>query len=171
MVSTGSPAPGDVAGASIGKTTQRVGWRELVTLPDLCGRRIPAKIDTGARTSSLHATEIESFDKDGHHWLRFLLDIGDGQSEPVTLEVKRADRRTVTSSNGEGQERHIIKTMMQLGASSFPVEFSLADRSEMQFPILVGRTALRRRFLVDSGRSYLQSAPDERAAILNLRST
>lgn len=145
---------------------QTVGWREIVELPDLSAQRIPAKIDTGARTSSLHATEIERFDRDGKRWVRFLLDIGGGNSEPVAIEAPRADRRTVTSSNGETQERYIIKTTLKLGDNEFPAEFSLADRSDMKFPILIGRTALRRRFLVDSGRSYLQSSAEERKRIL-----
>ena len=139
-----------------------VGWRELVSLPDLVDVRIPAKIDTGARTSSLHATEIERFDRDGQRWVRFLLDLGEGRSQPVTCEVPRADKRIITSSNGEGQERFIIKTALTLGDQTFRAEFSLADRSDMKFPILIGRTALRRRFLVDSGRSYLQSSANER---------
>ena len=139
-----------------------VGWRELVGLPDLVDARIPAKIDTGARTSSLHATEIERFDREGRRWVRFLLDLGDGRSEPVTCEVPRADKRLITSSNGEGQERFIIKTALTLGDQTFRAEFSLADRSDMKFPILIGRTALRRRFVVDSGRSYLQSPLRER---------
>ena len=145
---------------------QTVGWREIVELPDLSAQRIPAKIDTGARTSSLHATEIERFDRDGKRWGRLRLDIGGGNSEPGAIEAPRADRRTVTSSNGETQERYIIKTTLKLGDNDFPAEFSLADRSDMKFPILIGRTALRRRFLVDSGRSYLQSGAEERKRIL-----
>lgn len=131
-------------------------------MPDLVPVRIPAKIDTGARTSSLHATDIERFDRDGQRWVRFLLNLGDGRSEPVTCEVPRADRRVITSSNGEGQDRFIIKTRLSLGDHVFRAEFSLADRSDMKFPILIGRTALRSRFLVDSGRSYLQSSRQER---------
>ena len=145
---------------------ETVGWRELVGLPELTTTRIPAKIDTGARTSSLHATDIERFDRDGHRWVRFLLDIGDGRSEPVACEVPHGDRRVVTSSNGEAQERFVVKTALVVGAHRFAAEFSLADRSDMKFPILVGRTALRRRFLVDSGRSYLQSSPEERKELL-----
>ncbi len=138
----------------------------MVALPDLTEARIPAKIDTGARTSSLHALEIERFDRDGHRWVRFLLDIGEGRSEPVTVEAPRADKRIVTSSNGEAQERFIIRTTLELGELRFKAEFSLADRSDMKFPILIGRTALRRRFLVDSGRSYLQSSAAECQRIL-----
>lgn len=146
--------------------TDIVGWREMLCLPELSSHRIPAKIDTGARTSSLHATDIERFERNGQRWLRFQLDIGEGQSEPVICEVPRADRRVITSSNGEAQERPIIKTMLQLGNQSFRAEFSLADRSDMRFPILVGRTALRKRFLVASGRSYLQSTAEERKRML-----
>lgn len=144
-----------------------VGWRELVGLPDLVDARIPAKIDTGARTSSLHATEIERFDRDGQRWVRFQLDLGEGRSQPVTCEVPRADRRTITSSNGESQDRFIIKTNLQIGLHIYRAEFSLADRSDMQFPILIGRTALRSRFVVDSGRSWLQSSKAERKLLKN----
>lgn len=143
-----------------------VGWREMIALPDLSAARIPAKIDTGARTSSLHASDIERFDRDGHRWLRFLLDVGHGLSEPVVVEVPRADRRTITSSNGEAEQRPIIKTHLRLGSQVFAAEFSLRDRSDMKFPILIGRSALRGRFLVDSGRSYLQSDADERRKLL-----
>lgn len=152
--------------AMAGKPLATVGWRELVSLPRLTDARIPAKIDTGARTSSLHAVAIERFDRDGQRWVRFLLDLGNFRVAPVTVEVPRADRRLITSSNGEGEERFIIKTTLQLGELSFPAEFSLADRSDMKFPILIGRTALRRRFVVDSGRSYLQSSDAERRRAL-----
>ncbi|MEO1968138.1 MAG: RimK/LysX family protein [Sphingomonadaceae bacterium] len=145
---------------------EAVGWREMIALPKLTTHRIPAKIDTGARTSSLHATEIERFERDGHQWLRFLLDIGLGLSEPVVCELPRVGRRTIVSSNGEAQDRFIIKTRLRLGETEFAAEFSLADRSDMKFPILVGRTALRGRFMVDSGRSYLQSDAAERKRLL-----
>jgi hypothetical protein len=138
----------------------------MVSLPDLTDARIPAKIDTGARTSSLHATEIERFDREGKRWVRFQLDIGYGASEAVTIEVPRADTRVVTSSNGESQTRYIIKTRLRLGDQEFPAEFSLADRSDMKYPILIGRMALRSHFLVNSGRSYLQSSAEERKRIL-----
>ena len=149
-----------------GSELWQVGWREMIALPELTAARIPAKIDTGARTSSLHATEIERFDRDGHRWVRFQLDVGDGKSDSVTCEVPRSDRRTITSSNGDSQERLIIKTTLALGEHSFRAEFSLADRSDMKFPILIGRMALRNRFLVDSGRSYLQSKREERRLLL-----
>ena len=145
---------------------QLVGWREMVGLPDLFDGLIPAKIDTGARTSSLHATEIERFSAGRRRMIRFLLDVGGGASEPVVCELPHADHRSITSSNGQSEERLIIKTRIAIGSHVFRAEFSLTDRSDMKFPILVGRTALRRGFLVDSSRSYLQSSAEERRRIL-----
>lgn len=145
---------------------QLVGWRERVGLPDLFDGLIPAKIDTGARTSSLHATGIERYLAGRRKMVRFLLDVGGGASEPVVCELPHADHRIITSSNGQSEERLIIKTRIAIGSHVFRAEFSLTDRSDMKFPILVGRTALRRGFLVDSSRSYLQSGAAERRRIL-----
>ncbi|WP_324262823.1 RimK/LysX family protein [Altererythrobacter sp. H2] len=145
---------------------QLVGWRERVGLPDLFDGLIPAKIDTGAKTSSLHATGIERYLAGRRKMVRFLLDVGGGASEPVVCELPHADHRIITSSNGQSEERLIIKTRIAIGSHVFRAEFSLTDRSDMKFPILVGRTALRRGFLVDSSRSYLQSGDAERRRIL-----
>ncbi|MBD2841576.1 ATP-dependent zinc protease family protein [Erythrobacter rubeus] len=131
-----------------------VGWRECVDLPGLGITNIPAKIDTGARTSSLHGHVIETFERDGRTFVRFSVDWDDIELECEAVQV---DRRGITSSNGETQQRYVIKTPVRIGGAEFRAEFSLADRSEMKFPILIGRTALRRRFVVDSGRSWLQS--------------
>ncbi|ODS98745.1 MAG: ribosomal protein S6 modification protein [Erythrobacter sp. SCN 62-14] len=134
-----------------------VGWRERVSLPKLGLRAIPAKIDTGARTSSLHAEVLEEFTRDGRQWVRFAVDWG-GVRHPC--EAVRMDRRGVRSSNGDLQRRLVIKTPLQIGSLTFRAEITLADRSSMQFPMLIGRTALRRRMVVDSGHSWLQSCTD-----------
>jgi hypothetical protein len=131
-----------------------VGWRELVNLPELGLGNIPAKIDTGARTSSLHARELEEFRRDGTRFVRFAVDWGGVRHHCEAVPV---DIRGVRSSNGEMQERFVIKTPLTIGNLSFRAEISLADRSQMQFPMLIGRTALRRRMVVDSGHSWLQS--------------
>lgn len=131
-----------------------VGWRELVDLPALGLQRIPAKIDTGARTSSLHGRVLDQFERDGKPFVRFSVD-WDGESH--ICEAVQVDLRGITSSNGEAQQRFVIKTPLRIGTTEFRAELSLADRSVMQFPILIGRTALRRRFVVDSGLSWLQS--------------
>lgn len=131
-----------------------VGWRELVSLPELGLAGIPAKIDTGARTSSLHAEVIDDFTRAGQRFVQFAVD-WDGTRH--RCEAVHVDLRGITSSNGEQQERFVIKTPLRIGNYDFRAEISLADRSQMQFPMLIGRTALRRRFVVDSGHSWLQS--------------
>lgn len=131
-----------------------VGWREHVSLPDLALSGIPAKIDTGARTSSLHAEVLEEFERDGERFVRFCVDWDGKRHECEAIHV---DIRGITSSNGETQNRYVIKTPLKIGDTVFRTEISLADRSDMKFPILVGRTALRRHFVVDSGYSWLQT--------------
>lgn len=133
-----------------------VGWRELVSLPELGLAGIPAKIDTGARTSSLHAHVLDDFLRDGERFVRFAVDWGGVRH---FCEAVHVDVRGITSSNGESQERFVIKTPLSIGSLTFRAEISLADRSQMQFPMLIGRTALRRRMVVDSGHSWLQSSP------------
>ncbi len=133
---------------------QTVGWRELVSLPELGLAGIPAKIDTGARTSSLHAHVLDDFRRGDQRFVRFAVD-WDGARH--TCEAVHVDVRGITSSNGESQERFVIKTPLTIGNLTFRAEISLADRSQMQFPMLIGRTALRRRMVVDSGYSWLQS--------------
>jgi hypothetical protein len=138
-----------------------VGWRELVDLPGLGLQSVPAKIDTGARTSSLHATVLDHFTRDGQEFVRFAVDFPRQHVRQV-CEAIHVDHRGVTSSNGDTQMRLIVKTPIRIGELEFRAEISLADRSDMQFPLLIGRTALRRRFLVDAGRSWLQSPHQRR---------
>lgn len=133
-----------------------VGWRELVHLPELGLHELPAKIDTGARTSSLHGRVIEEFERDGEKFVRFSVDFPDRNVQQV-CEAVHVDIRGITSSNGETQRRYVIKTPLKIGNVEFRAEISLADRSDMKFPMLVGRSSLRRRFFVDSGHSWLQT--------------
>ena len=135
-------------------STPVVGWRELVGLPSLGLTDIPAKIDTGARTSSLHAQVLEEIERDDGRYVRFAVDWGGKRHECEAIHV---DVRGVTSSNGETQQRYVIKTVLKIGEHQFKAEISLADRSDMKFPMLIGRSALRRRFFVDSGHSWLQT--------------
>ena len=135
-----------------------VGWRELVHLPDLGLHAVPAKIDSGARTSSLHGTVLEQFERDGQNYVRFAVDFNEQQVRQV-CEAVHVDKRVITSSNGDRQTRFIVKTPLTIGDVTFRAEISLADRSDMKFPMLIGRSSLRRRFVVDSGYSWLQT-PD-----------
>ena len=136
-----------------------VGWRELVDLPELGLHAVPAKIDSGARTSSLHGTVLEQFERDGQNYVRFAVDFPQQQVRQV-CEAVHVDKRIITSSNGERQTRFIVKTPLTIGELTFRAEISLADRSDMKFPMLIGRSSLRRRFVVDSGYSWLQT-PDK----------
>ena len=133
-----------------------VGWRELVHLPELGLHAVPAKIDSGARTSSLHGTVLEQFERDGESFLRFAVDFPQQHVRQV-CEAVHVDKRIITSSNGDRQTRFIVKTPLKIGKLTFRAEISLADRSDMKFPMLIGRSSLRRRFVVDSGYSWLQT--------------
>ena len=133
-----------------------VGWRELIHLPELGLHSVPAKIDTGARTSSLHGTVLEEFERDGEKYVRFAVYFSLQHVRQV-CEAVHVDIRGITSSNGETQSRYVIKTPLKIGDVEFRAEISLADRSDMRFPMLIGRSSLRRRFVVDSGYSWLQT--------------
>ena len=132
-----------------------IGWRECVELPTLEVGAIKAKIDTGARTSALHAFDIRRFKKDDVAWVRFTLHPLKKKRRPqVVCEAKIVGIRTVTSSNGAREKRIFINTHAQLGPYKFPIEISLTNRDEMGYRMLLGRQALNRRFIVDSGISY-----------------
>ena len=133
---------------------QMIGWREIVHLPKLGLEDIPAKIDSGARTSSLHGKVLETFERGDKKYVRFAVDFS---GEEHICEAVHVDVRGITSSNGETQRRYIIKTPLRIGSTEFRAEISLADRSDMKFPMLIGRSSLRRRFAVDSGHSWLQT--------------
>ena len=132
-----------------------VGWREWACLPDLGVDKIKAKIDTGARTSAIHAFEIRPFEREGRHFVRFSLHPVQRRRRPVVdCEAEVIDERIVTSSNGERQHRYVIETTIKLGNESWPIEMTLTNRDEMGFRMLLGRSALRRRFVVDPGSSF-----------------
>lgn len=134
-----------------------IGRREMVTLPEL-HLTLCAKADTGARTSALHAEDIESYEEDGHLWVSFTTR-GAGPGTPAHVHrMHLHDRRRVTSSNGQAEWRYVIRTTMQLGSLAFPVELSLTDRRDMRHPMLLGRRALR-RLLVAPGVAFLHGEP------------
>jgi hypothetical protein len=133
-----------------------VGWREWVGLPELGDARIKAKIDTGARTSAIHAWEIQPFEREGEDWVRFELHPNQGDNKTrIACEARVIDSRTIKSSNGQQQKRYVIRTPLRVGDHVWPIELTLTRRDEMGFRMLVGRTALKPRALVNPSKSYL----------------
>ena len=132
-----------------------VGWREWVSLPELGIKRIKAKVDTGARSSSLHAFDIEPFERDGESWVRFKVHpVQRNEHKEVVAEAQVLEHRSVRSSSGESSTRPVILTSVVLLKQRIEVELTLANRDAMGFRMLLGREAVRGRYLVDSGRSY-----------------
>jgi len=137
-----------------------IGWREWIKLPDLGIDAIKAKVDTGARTSSLHAFNLEEFVRDGATWVRFEVHPLQRKSQPsIQVEAEVLEYRTIRSSNGIATRRPVIITRANLLGTSWPVELTLASRDAMGFRMLLGREAYRNRFLVDAGRSYFGGKP------------
>lgn len=136
------------------------GWREWVGLPELGVIWVKAKVDTGARSSALHAYDVVVLERDGveyadfeiHPWQRSELD-----SRRVELPI--VDRRIVRSSTGHEEERPVVRTKIRIVGLDVDAELTLTNRDEMGFRMLVGREALRGRLLVDPGRSYLGPRP------------
>lgn len=137
-----------------------VGWREWVALPELGIARIKAKIDTGARSSAIHAWNIRPFTRDGARWIAFdLHPVQRNNLVVVRCEARVSDRRQVRNSGGVAQHRYVIETVLSLGGTRWPIELTLTQRDEMGFRLLLGRTALKRRVTIDPGRSFLLTRP------------
>ena len=133
-----------------------VGWREWVALPALGIPAIKAKVDTGARTSAIHAYKVHRYRADGGDRLSFLLHPNqDDDAFEVPCEAPLLDLREITSSNGQKQRRFVIETELQLGEARYPIELTLTNRDEMGFRMLLGRRALKDHCLVDPAASYL----------------
>ena len=137
------------------KTNEIIGWREYIGLPEFGVHRMPAKIDTGARTSALHAENQELFERDGQEWVSFWFPLP-GKTRLKQFESRIIDQRKIRNTGGEQELRHIIRTTLTLGRHKWGIEVSLADRKKMEFDIILGRTAIRgKRVFVNPGRSFV----------------
>lgn len=131
-----------------------VGWRERISLPEWGVHDLVAKLDTGARTSSLHAEELQHL-PDGQIRFKVVLSRKTGRSQWVTCTPLRT--ATVKSSNGQPSERDVVQTLITLGGHTFPIDINLSFRGRMTHRMLIGRAALDSRFLVDPNHTFLHS--------------
>jgi len=133
-----------------------IGWREWVGLPELGVQMLKAKIDTGARSSALHAWDIRPFDRDGCEWIAFQLHPMQRDNHVIVdCEARVVGERRIRSSSGTLETRYAIETLMAFGDARRRIEVTLTNRDEMGFRLLLGRTALRRRAIIDPSRSFL----------------
>ena len=138
-----------------------IGWCELVDLPGFGVKNLRAKVDTGAATSSLHATRIRAFEKNGQPFVKFTIPMGAGVPDHY-CEAPVYGQRNIKSSNGVMQTRYVVETVMKLGPLEWLGHMTLANRQSMIFPVLIGRRALKRGFLVNSGKRWMLGRHEER---------
>ena len=137
-----------------------IGWREWVGLPEFDVKSIKVKVDTGARSSSLHAFDMHPFRRNGQDWIRFQIHPVQRKSiRCVEVESRVHEYRHVRSSSGKASLRPVVITRVELFGRSWPIELTLAGRDEMGFRMLLGREAIRGRFLTDPGSSYYAGKP------------
>lgn len=137
-----------------------VGSEEWCAFPDLGIPTIKARVDSGAKTSALHAVNIQSFDKDGESWVKFDINpIQKNTKAVIHCQAPLIDKRVVKSSSGFREQRYVIKTEIQFGGASWEIEVTLTNRDSMGFRMLLGREAMSGRVLVDPEQKYLLGQP------------
>ena len=142
--------------ANASNSNRIVGWREWVALPDLGIRAIKAKLDTGARTSALHAFAVERFSERGVPHARLQIHpLQRNKTVVIETVAPIIDERVVSDSGGHREKRIVVSSMLVLGEHSWPIELTVTDRDTMLFRLLLGRTAMAGRIIVDSAKSYV----------------
>ena len=142
-----------------------IGWREYASLPSLGVGPVIAKIDTGARTAALHAENIDIHSEPNQRWVRFDAVVDEARHVTRRCAVPLHSVKRVKSTSGLAEERYVIETDLELAGGRWPVLITLADRGDMGMPMLIGRSAIKGRFIVHPGRSFLLSAR-ERGEVL-----
>ena len=147
-----------------------IGWREWVGLPELGVSAVKAKVDTGARSSALHVFDLQLFTRRGRRWARFKVHpLQRNRRSEVKAEAPVVDERKVRNSGGAVEKRLVIVADIILGGSRWPIELTLTNRDAMGFRMLLGRAAVRGRFLVHPGRSYIAGKRGKRQPIRTVR--
>jgi len=137
----------------VARTT--IGWRENVELLDFDNSLIKAKMDTGARTSSLHATHISESEESGKKYVSFRLRTNINNNKKYKFfKCELKEWRIIKNSGGDEEYRPVVRTKVKIGEKIMTIEITLTQRSRMSYDMLIGRTALRKKFLIDSGKSY-----------------
>lgn len=138
------------------KPKKIIGWREWVGLPQLQVEAIKVKVDTGARTSALHAFDIEYYTRNGKRFVRFKVHpLQRSRENEIKVHAPLLEKRVVKSSIGHESHRPVILTEIQVGEDRWPIELTLVNRDVMGFRMLLGRQAIRGRYIVDPGQSFL----------------
>ena len=129
-----------------------IGWREWIYLPKFDDFAIKAKVDTGARTSALHATQIKEYDKNGKTMVSFRLH---QSNKHIDISTQLIRHIKIISSFGDSEIRPLIRLKICLGEHSWLTEVTLTKRSRMTYPMLIGRNTLMKKYLIHSHKSYL----------------
>ncbi|MCH1553597.1 MAG: RimK/LysX family protein [Luminiphilus sp.] len=138
-----------------------LGWREWVELSALGIGPLQAKIDTGAKTSALHATHLE-FSTDGDNdWVSFTFEDAPHDQSPKRHTARVVEFRNVTNSGGQMELRPVIETSIQIGKTALAIELTLTERSNMAYAMLIGRTTMQRQFVVNPSVSFLLGGSEE----------
>ena len=144
--------------------TDTLGWREWVSLPDLNVDLIKAKVDTGARTSTLHAFDVELINVSGKDFVKFSIHPNQRDLDKVIeCQAPLFDQREVRDSGGHSESRYVIETKIAIGSTVHTAEVTLTNRDNMGFRMLIGRTAMKGQYLVDPGKSYLNGKRKKRS--------
>ena len=155
------PEPDPATGTPIDQAVTAIGWREWVAFPEWGLAAVKAKIDTGARTSALHTSDVEVVEHDGRRLARFVVHPWQRNDlDPQVVEARYVDEREVTSSSGARSLRPVVRAVIDLAGNPHEIELTLTRRDEMGFRMLLGREAMAGRYRVDPGASYLTGRAD-----------